>query len=42
MESMTEQHSHTVLVAEGAGSLVAAMLSLINDFLCTLLNNNLV
>ena len=42
MESMTEQHSHTVLVAEGAGSLEAAMLSLINDVLCTRLNNNVV
>ena len=32
MVSMTEQHSHTVLVAEGAGSLEAAMLSSIDVF----------
>ncbi len=34
MESVTEQHSHNVFVAEGAGSMEAAMLSLIDVFLC--------
>ncbi len=41
MESTIEQHSHTVLVAEEAGSLEAAMLSWIDAFLCTRINNNL-